>query len=429
MRQLIHAFVATTLLVGADASAQAVPGSGSAPRGPAPVLLRTRPKVEEIRLEVELFQQAPIDPQTGQVVVNGQTYQGSGYSGQPTYSGSGVSIGVPVLVRTSWCDTDFSNYRAIATLDGMDSPQDPAKVFVRTPGSAEATLKYEVPFPRGACENLLLRTIYQVQSWELVVDEGAAARSTWPREWPSGMARFLKAEQGIDPAQRDIKAVAEGATAGGPRSVSPFLAAKYAVVKVAKQWKLGTTTTSLYGQKGALRGINFYDSNLPTGAASTGGTPVELAATCVAALRSINIPSRIVYCMVERSRTDTRGGTNAVGSKGDPVQFRFICEFFLPDIGWVPFDPLVIRQQSVLDPSSNPVKGFANVPDLQKCLPLAFRLVPEGYDKADRFALWGWKGQVSPDTYRAVTRIGADGTGRGNGKIPTMPAPVSDEAP
>jgi hypothetical protein len=69
------------------------------------------------------------------------------------------------------------------------------------------------------------------------------------------------------------------------------------------------------------------------------------------------------------------------------------------------------------------------VPDLERALPLAYRLVPEGYEKADRFALWGWKGGLGVDEARAVSRIGFDSSGRGNGKIPSMPAPVSDEAP
>jgi hypothetical protein len=211
---------------------------------------------------------------------------------------------------------------------------------------------------------------------------------------------------------------------GGPRSVTPYVAGKSAILAVVSRWKGASSTTSLYGQKGALRGINFTDSMQVIVTDTTKGTPVELAATCIAALRSIGIPSRIVFCIIEKNRNDSRNNV-----RGSSLQFRFIGEFFVPDVGWIPFDPMVAMQQKPLDPVNNPVKGIANVPDLQSCLPLAYKLVPDGYQKADRWALWGWKGGLSVDTDRAVTRIGFDSTGRGNGKIPNMPAPVSDETP
>ena len=398
-----------------------------------PVMLRVNPKLEDVRLEVELFQQAPVDPQTGSVTVNGQTYQGSQSQGW-TYAGRGVTIGVPVLVRTSWFDTDFSKYACVARVDGRTVPVDHAKAFGRVPGGAEATLRFDVPFELGWCSYVLVQCTYQSQVWDLQVDEDRAARATWPREWPSGMDRFLGAEPGVDPANQAIKAAAEGATRGGPRTTTPFVAAKNAVLAICGRWRSGSSTTSIYGQKGALRGINFSDSATAASGYSgrpvgidAGGTPIELAATCVAGLRSINIPARVVTCLTARS---SRAASST--SRGDSVQFRFICECYVPDVGWIPFDPMVVRQQSTNQPTG-PIKGFANLPDLRDCLPLAYRLVPDGYSKADRFAAWGWKAKVGADLQvdveRAVSRIGFDTTGRGNGKVPQMPAPVSDEAP
>ncbi len=387
-----------------------------------PVLLRTRPKLSEIRLEVELFQQASLDGRSGTVTLNGNTPQSTNVNTTPTYQAAGVSLGVPVLVRTSWCDTDFTKYVARATVDGLDAATDPSKIFTRMPGTAEATLKYEVPFPRGAAESLLLRTTYQVQRWELDVDERAAATATWPREWPSGVDRFLKQEAGIDPTIKALQAVAEGATPGGSRSVSPFVAARNTVVAISKGWKFANSGTSIYGQKGALRGINFTDSGI-WGIEAGGGTPVELAATCVAGVRSLGIPSRVVYCLTQRGRARDRD------SKGAAAEFRFVCEFFLPNIGWIPFDPMIVRQNAATTQATGMVKGFANVEDLVTTLPLAFRTVADGYEKADRYALWGWKGNVTVNADRAVSRIGFDASGRGNGKIPQMPAPVSDETP
>ena len=104
-----------------------------------------------------------------------------------------------------------------------------------------------------------------------------------------------------------------------------------------------------------------------------------------------------------------------------------ICEFFLPNIGWIPFDPMMMRQHTAGGMAA--IRGFANIPDIQEALPLAYLTVPKGYEKADRVALWGWKRGLQVDEPTAVTRIGFDDSGRGNGKVPSMPAPVSDEVP
>ena len=90
---------------------------------------------------------------------------------------------------------------------------------------------------------------------------------------------------------------------------------------------------------------------------------------------------------------------------------------------------MIVRQNAATTQATGMVKGFANVEDLVTTLPLAFRTVADGYEKADRYALWGWKGNVTVNADRAVSRIGFDASGRGNGKIPQMPAPVSDETP
>lgn len=424
MRANLTLLAAAAMILSPLGEAKTFAQTPAAAAVPPSAMMRSKPKIDDIRLEVELFQQAPVDPQTGAVTVNGQGYGATNVKTSPTYVGSGVSIAVPVIVRTSWCDTDFTKGMASAVVDGFEQPQDPATCFSRVPGTAEAQLRFDARFQRGSAEGVLFKAAYQVQRWELQVDEGMAARSTWPREWPSGMDRFLKAEFGINPAIPAVKACAEGATKGGPRSVTPFMAAKYAVHAIAGRWRAGSSNTSIYGQKGALRGVNFTDLNQPWGLEAGGGTPIELAATCVAGLRSIGIPSRVVFCLIEKNQSGPRNSPRASSN-----QFRFICEFFIPDVGWVPFDPVIVRQQSTIDPAKNPVKGFANVPDIEKALPLAYALVPEGYQKADRFALWGWKSGLGVDESRAVSRIEFDSSGRGNGKVPTMPAPVSDEAP
>ncbi len=413
--------IASTILLVATAGLLAAGAFAQSVSTKRPVLLRRNPAIHDIRLEVELFQQQALNVQ-GNTPRPAGTNTNNGVG--PAYTMTRASIGIPVMIRTSWCDTDFSNYTTRVTLDGQTVAVDPARVLTKLGGSAEGILKYDFPVANGAFSDAVMQTNYQVQRWDLDVDEPAAMTSTWPREWPKGMQRFLDQEVGINPANPSLKALAEGATKGGPRSVSPFLAAKNAVLAILPKWKSFSSTTSVFGQKGTLRGMAF-SQNGQYGIDAGGGTPVELAATCVTALRSIGIPSRIVYCLQEgQQRRRDR----------EPVQFRFVCEFFLPDMGWIPFDPLIMRQQApVKDPSTTSIKGFANIPDIKDALPLALLAVPTGYEMADRYAAWGWtqgpgtRAQV--DTDRAATRIGFSDSGRGNGKTPTMPAPVSDEAP
>jgi len=394
-------------------------GAASAAQSAAP-MMRSDPRIAEIRLEVELFQQQSLS-RYGTVTVNGVPTPSAESTG-PVYNAAKLEVAVPVLLRTSWCDTDFSKVQVRALADGTDAVLDPAKVFRRLEG-VEANLHYDLAFPRGWFNTLLLRTTYQAQMWELKVDEAAASRATWPRNWPDGMDRFLGAESGIDPAQPAIKAFAEAATPGGPRSVAPFIAARNAVVAVARKWRVTNSSTSIYGQRGALRGLNFT-VNQPWGL-DAGGTPVEFAATCVSAVRAIGIPSRIVYCL-EHDDRQKRGGE---GERSSKMEFRLICEFFLPDVGWIPFDPMYMRSKGGVSAPSRDgsVRGFANIPDIQSALPLAFRQNPAGFEMADRYALWGWKGKVDVDADRAVSRIGFDSSSRGNGKPPSQPAPVGDQ--
>ena len=85
-------------------------------------------------------------------------------------------------------------------------------------------------------------------------------------------------------------------------------------------------------------------------------------------------------------------------------------------------------QGAATKPSTAPVKGFANVTGLEKVLPLSFTPVPEGYSKADRYAVWGWQlsrgGRINED--KAFTRIRFEQLSRGLGEAKSMPAPVND---
>ena len=408
LRPLLLAFLAAAALASSTAAQQS-----ASPPPAKPIIVRSDPKIREVRIEVGCYSTKFADA--------ANPAQDDSLPPGGAYRIPSLSVGIPVLTRTSWCDTDFTALDARAYFDGREFKLDPARVYSKPEGGVETILRFEGEPPANPVNEMRFVATYLTQRWEVSVDEREAARATWPREWPSWTQRYLASETGIDPNDAAIKALAENATKGGPRSVAPFFAAKNAVAAVIGRWKSMTGSSSELGPDKSLRGLQFS----PNGVYGIGvgrGTPVELAATCVAAVRSIGIPSRVVYGIVlHESRS---GKSNAI--------FRYICEFYLPDIGWIPFDPVEMRGQGAATrAATGPVKGFANVTDLRDVVPLAVKPVPDGYQKADRYATWGWNlgSGASIDGLYAISRIKLLDTSRGNGKVKTMPAPLSDAAP
>jgi hypothetical protein len=410
---------------------QAAPSAGSPTTPPSPTstpppqptasraMTRSSPKLADTRLTLSLYGSEDANPSYRPF--GGQPASGTNMIAPPFRFPRGVDLGMGIVLRTSWCDTDLTNLDARVAIDGREVRLDPAKVFQSFANRADAVLRFSVPSLNQSVNELRATATYSTQRWELTVDEGLAARATWPREWPAPVQSFLGRDEGINPDDPAIRTLAEGSTPQGYRMVSPFIAARNAVVAVLGKWKVVNSSTSEIGPDQTLRGIRFS----PDGVYGIGvgrGTAVELAATCVATLRAIGLPSRIVYCLSEEGEND-RGRSLA--------RFRYICEFFLPEVGWVPFDPTEMRLKGVGNrPVIGPIKGFANVTDLRACLPLAFRLVPDGFGKADRYATWGWVGSdLNVDPSTGCSRFMLVESGRGNGTIPSMPAPVGDAGP
>ncbi|MFM7259447.1 MAG: transglutaminase-like domain-containing protein [bacterium] len=385
-------------------------------------MMRSNPKVRQLKLEIGLYGTYQNTPQQPTPLQPGQQTPANSQNTPFRLRGT-TRIAVPVLLRTSWCDTDFSTLDARVTVDGFQTKLDPATVFTRNASGPEALLVYGInPQNQNGQNEIRVSANWQVQRWELAVDENIAARATWPRKPEPKLGRFLSSEPGIDPTNPTILRVADGATPGGARSAGPFIAARNAVAAIAAGFKSVSGGTSDFGPDGSLRGIGFSQDGASWGLDAGRGSPVEICATCVAGLRAIGIPSRLVYCIDEGDETP-QGNTKS--------KFRFIGEFFLADIGWIPFDPMQMRLKGIATRRSNgPIKGFANVDDLQDCTPFAFRTVPDGYDRADRYALWGWNARgASINEYTAMSRIALTDSSRGNGKVSSMPAPVGDDGP
>jgi hypothetical protein len=396
------------------------PSAPTPPPAASVAMMRSDPKIREMKLEDSLYGASSAKP--SRRLTPGQQVP-TGYQSTPYRFGPQSKIAFPVLLRTSWCDTDFTTLDARITIDGMQTRLDPATVFTRSSTGPEANLVFPIQPQNTQGQNEIRTTaVWRVQRWELDVDENMAARSTWPRKWDAKLERYLQKEFGIDPTIPAVLTIADGATPGGARSASPFIAARNAVAAIAGRFKSISGGTSEFCPDGSLRGIAFSPDNTAWGVEAGRGSPIELCATCVAGLRAIGIPARMVYCIDEDGQTQ---------SQQTRSKFRFIGEIFLNDIGWIPFDPMEMRMKGIATRMKNgPIKGFANVDGLEDCTPFAFKIVPDGYERADRYAVWGWRAPgVSVDSNYAITRITLTDSSRGNGKVPSMPAPVGDEGP
>ena len=371
-------------------------------------MMRSNPRVSEIRLEVNLYS------------VAATTVGGLSTGRVAAFRMQNVEVAMPVMLRSTWCDTDFDKVAVRSWIDGGEINLDAAQVFKRNADSAEGVFAFNMHTERNGFAELRVQATYLVQRWDVTVDEGAAAAVTWPRTWPAGTSRFLAKEPGIDPTNTDIMQCAESASPGGSRAVTPFYAAKNAVIAILTRWKAMVGGSGDRNADRSLRGISF--SSGAFGLSVGRGSQLELAAACVAAVRSVQIPARIVYGL----SVDGKNGASSV------INFRFICEFYLPTIGWVPFDPLEMRSQGAASRAGRgSIKGFANVSDLSDVLPLGLQITPVGYEKADRFAIWGWRGvsAANVDSENATTRIRLETTSRGNGKTKSMPVPMIDPVP
>ncbi len=401
---LTRSFASTALAL----TGIAMMAAGNAANDAPPAMMRSNPRVDEIRLEVNLYS------------VAATTVGGLSTGRISAYRMQNVEVAMPVMLRSTWCDTDFDKVAVRSWIDGGEIKVDAAQVFKRNADSAEGVFAFNTHTDRNGFAELRVQATYLVQRWDVTVDEGAAAAVTWPRTWPAGTSRFLAKEPGIDPSNTDIMQCAESASPGGSRAVTPFYAAKNAVTAILTRWKSMIGGSGERNADRSLRGIAF--STGAFGLSVGRGSQLELAAACVAAVRSVQIPARIVYGL----SIDEKNGASSV------VNFTFICEFYLPTIGWVPFDPMEMRSQGAASRGARgSIKGFANVSDLSDVLPLGLQITPVGYEKADRFAIWGWRGVTTAnvDSENATTRIRLDTTSRGNGKTKSMPVPMVDPVP
>ena len=256
----MHAIACALALVAPSAAT----AQNAVPPPAAPVVVRSDPKIVDSQIDIDLYGSPDANP-------NAQRLN-NGLLG-PVFRIPGATIALPVLTRTSWCDTDFTTLDARCFIDGREIRVDPAQVFVRGQTASDALLVYTLTFPSSGVNTMGVEARYRTQRWKVEVDEVAASRATWPREWTGGPEKFLGKELWIDPDDPLVRQVATEATPGGPRSASPYIAAKNAVSAILARWKSVTGAASEFGPDRGLRGFLFTTSG-SAGLAAGGGTPL-----------------------------------------------------------------------------------------------------------------------------------------------------------
>lgn len=251
-----------------------------------------------------------------------------------------------------------------------NQPYPPANANGRIePGLAPGNTLAVVPLPAFAGQSIRWQTIFLAESFEVSVDEGRAASITWPREWPEEVRRFLEPETLIDSASPAIQAFVAQTSEGRLREVTPYVAAKE-LVRAATLVARNVTGTGVIRQGyGAINGFDVYGalSLLSSG----NGTPADLTCLAVAALRAAGIPARPVLGVTRYNDPNRKFLAN--GGSGPWVW----GEFFLPNAGWIPFDPVMMRRQALRQAKiERPWKGFANVPDMNMVIPMAWTFAP-----------------------------------------------------
>jgi len=239
-----------------------------------------------------------------------------------------------------------------------------------------------------------------MQSWSSRLDDEWAAKIGWPKEWPDEVKDGLGAQTYIEAGDPIFKELVEKVTKGRLRLAPPILAVKELVRHV-----INTVQVSGNGQDrgefNVLRGMVVDGAKFAM--TERVCSPHDLVCACVAVLRAAEIPARPVVGFEE----DREG-------KGRYVSW---CEFYLPEAGWVPFDPNEMRGKGIrsLD-VYKPWPEFGTMKNLNERVPVSYHFIPPAtIESPMRPGIWGWDPRPGGDP-GTDPNIYIDITGRGKGE-------------
>ncbi len=359
------------------------PPSGRPPAGP---LQRVEPRVYDFTFDV--------------TVTTAWQYD---LSLQRSYNLFDAPIVMPVIFQGTYSTVAADSLRARLWLGG---PED-TSLAQRTrldDGYPFHTQLAVIPVKSFAGKSLRWQLGYHVQVWSSrLTDEAAAASVAWPRTWPAEVLDGLRPQMFIESDDPIFSETVERVSKGQLRLVPPYLAAKDLVRYCINEIRVSGDGVNR-GNMGVLRGLEVTGAR-QTATAGLGG-PHDLVCVCVAMLRAAGIPARPVIGV----QTSKQGRV-----RGRPV-FASWAEFYLPDVGWIPFDPLVMRGKGLrsLD-VRKPWAEFGTMKNLNRRIPLAYHFIPPAsVESPQNAAVWGWDPRPGGDpSSEQIIKFEVKSKGRG----------------
>ncbi len=330
-------------------------------RPPEPPLKRVEGRRYEVKLEANIYL-AP--------VARGET---------APLQLQAVSAWVPIITQSTWSQVDPDSLQAQLFVQGQ----------LATSVRDRITWKYGLPFGMAAVgmaigdvsgQSLRWNMSWTEVVWNTQLNDAAAATIAWPQAWPDEVQAALQPQPGIESNAPEFKQFVQRVSGGKLRSVTPFVAAKQLIKATAGSFKT-MDNTGLRQENGFTRGLMLQGAYAAM--QSGNGSSHDLSAACVAVLRAAGIPARVIV-----------GATDIPASSG-VTRTRLItwAEFYLPNAGWVPFDPLEIRRRATALPAPDKAwPSFGTWDDLNERLPLSYTWsapVP-GSQSLPYPAVWSW---------------------------------------
>jgi hypothetical protein len=367
---------------------------GRPPEGP---LQRYEPRIYDLRYDVTISSAIPYgqdDPRLNRDprVENPPMQFGT------TFVLHDAPIAMPIIYQGTYSRIDNASLAAELYLADRLDPGLPGRMRVDG-GFPHHTHAAILPVVHFEGQTLRFQVGWRMQVWSSRIDDGAAAKLAWPREWPAEVKDGLAPQLYVESDDEIFAQTVERITEGKLRLVPPYLAAKDIVRYCVNELQL-TGGPLLRGRMGILHGLDVKGA---AEAARTGmGNANDLVCLCVAMLRAAGIPARPVIGVMEENEAD-----------GDKVLVTW-AEFYLAQAGWVPFDPEAMRGSIRSRDVRTPWPEFGSMEDLDRRLPLAYHFVPRGTQSPQAPAAWGWDPRPggSPNVEQRIL-IGIVSRGRG----------------
>ena len=352
------------------------PPSGRPPVGP---LQRYEPKVYDLGFSVTVSTMQQLDPRVEKA----------------NYELKGAPIVFPIVFLGTYSKVNSESIKADLWLGGHQSNP---KLELKD-GFPFSTHLATMTIEEFRGQSIRWKIGYNVQVWSSRIDDAKATQIAWPKEWPKEVLDGLQPQLYIESDDQVFAQAVEQVSKGRLRMVPPYLAAKD-IVRYCINEIQTTGGANVRDENGVLRGMNVYGAK--SAAERQIGSPHDLVCVCIAMLRAAGIPARPVIGVYE---DDKRIG-----------QFVTWGEFYLPDAGWIPFDPNAMRGKGIRTLDVRKAwPEFGTMDDLNQRIPLGYHFLPSATIESPRNpAVWGWDPRPGRD-YGSEQQIYIDMISRGRG--------------